>query len=74
MLTITVIRDGRREPVSGRTLDSITRRVFGRSATLRRDHSPAFSPETRTYWVHRTDRHGTHVLGRIIAPANAPRS
>lgn len=74
MTTVTVLREGRPEQASGRTLDSIARRVFGRSAELRREHSPEFEPAVTTWTVCRTDRYGTHVEGRIVAPADSPRS
>lgn len=63
MITITTTHGEFR----GRTIDSIVRREYGRSAEARRS-ADRNAPE----WgmVVRTDEHGTHVLARIFTASD----
>lgn len=58
---------------TGRSVDSIARREFGRKVQVRPEHSEAFDPAVEVWMVTRTDEYGTHVLGRIVAPGRRGR-
>ena len=65
-MRVTVIEGGVSRPERGRSLESIARRVFGRDAEVRPEHSEVFAPEVAIWTATRTDHHGTHVLGKIV--------
>ncbi|MEQ7008400.1 hypothetical protein ABN028_19700 [Actinopolymorpha sp. B17G11] len=68
--TYTATRlDGPRGEIRFRSIDALVRKLGGRSYDI--EHDPRFDPPNRTLMVLRKDRHGTHVLARVIVPAEA---